>query len=558
MPTGMQTGRRTGSVPMRTGAAPAGGAGGLGGITKKWNDLDQKLKTIIMVAGAVLIIGIIVANAAVSANRPVPLFASSIDPTDAAEIQQKLALWGIPYQIEAGGTNVLVPPDMKHRALLNLAQAGLPRRPVVGTASVLISKDQGMVPDTQEDKNRKMVLALEGDMTMAIRQIDGVADAYVKIVPKPENAWGEDQAAATAAIMLRFYPGAQLSRAQIEGVVHLVSSSVAGMDPANVKVMDTNGKILNKKLGGDSVATEDGEYTDTYTARTQKVEKDLQQKVQSALDRFLGPNRSEVAVTVEMDFSQVEQKMTTHGGPTNLSGSVVTGKSEDIETFNQGRGGGQEGITELSGAGDDKSDYEKKRITVRYKHDEKEIRRVDVAPRIKRISCSVMVDGVKDPEMIAKLKDFVEKAVGFDPSRGDEVAVVPFPMSHTDMLREMTNRQSGMPGMAPGDPAQAQSGNAMPAWMPVALAIPIVLLVLLIAVFYMKQKNVQKEKQRLVLTSGPGATVSDISDLLADKEGKVTPPPATKVNTSDQLEKLAKEKPTKVAELLKSTWLADR
>ena len=29
----------------------------------------------------------------------------------------------------------------------------------------------------------------------------------------------------------------------------------------------------------------------------------------------------------------------------------------------------------------------------------------------------------------------------------------------------------------------------------------------------------------------------------------------TKVNTSDALEKLAKERPTKVAEMLKSTWL---
>jgi flagellar M-ring protein FliF len=533
----------------------------MGGVLKKLTDLDPKKKILIISSiVAVIIIGAAFHLSAV-ASKPVPLFTSNIDPGDASEIQQRLAQWGISYQMEAGGTNVLVAPQMKHRALLQLAQEGLPRRQVVGTNNMLSSKSQGMVPDTKEDKERKMVMALEGDMTIAIRQIKGVADAYVKIVPKPKDNWGDEKSSATAAVMLRLYPGTKLSGQQIDGIVHLVSSSVAGLDPTNVKVMDTNGRILNNKPGGESMAMGgDGEgYTDQYDMKTKNIEKELTSKVQTALDKFLGPGRAQVALSVEMDFSQVEQEMTKLGGPGNVSGTVITGKSEDSETFNSGAGeSGKDGVAELSGTAGEKNDYKKSRVTVRYRHDERKIRKVDVAPRIKRLTCSVMVDGVKDPEMVGRIKDFAKNAIGFDPSRGDEVSVVPFVMTRSAMLEEMANRASGGSNFFPTDPASQKSTASMPAWMPAALAIPLVLMILLVALFYMKQKNVQKEKQRLVLTTGPGATVSDISDLLADKEGKVTPPPATKVNTGDQLEKLAKEKPTKVAELLKSTWLADR
>ena len=90
----------------------------------------------------------------------------------------------------------------------------------------------------------------------------------------------------------------------------------------------------------------------------------------------------------------------------------------------------------------------------------------------------------------------------------------------------------------------------------------VALLVLLIAVIYMlRQKNVQTEQSRVLLNSGAmssTSTTSDISDLVSTKIGTSTLPTETKVNTTDTLEKLAKEKPTKVAELLKSTWLADK
>ncbi len=52
-------------------------------------------------------------------------------------------------------------------------------------------------------------------------------------------------------------------------------------------------------------------------------------------------------------------------------------------------------------------------------------------------------------------------------------------------------------------------------------------------------------------------TSCDIADLLCDRAPRSSSVIESRVNTSDALEKLAKEKPNKVAEMLKSTWLHD-
>jgi flagellar biosynthesis/type III secretory pathway M-ring protein FliF/YscJ len=50
--------------------------------------------------------------------------------------------------------------------------------------------------------------------------------------------------------------------------------------------------------------------TPEFMSYRQRIEKDLQEKVQGSLDQFLGKGRSNVQVSVEMDFSQREQKAT--------------------------------------------------------------------------------------------------------------------------------------------------------------------------------------------------------------------------------------------------------
>jgi flagellar M-ring protein FliF len=162
-----------------------------------------------------------------------------------------------------------------------------------------------------------------------------------------------------------------------------------------------------------------------------------------------------------------------------------------------------------------------------------------------------MVDNLK-PDQVAKISQVVKDAIGIDETRGDSVTVasIPFNSSMIDQMRsEMAIRPAAVPRTSPAVNTSYLlylSGAAM-----AILLIPLL-------VFMMRQRKVQTERSRLIMATGPGATASDISDLISDKIGRSTAPPETQVNTTDQLEKLAKEKPTKVAELLKSTWLAEK
>lgn len=562
MATGMQTGRRTGQTPLRTGVSPAGnaGGGGVGGILQKWADLDTKMKTIIIVVGVVLIVGAIAFSAYSSSNKYVELYSTKLTSSDAQTISTELSQMGIPYQMAEGGTGILIHPSYKRRALLILASKGLPSRRIITTDA---SGDEGgFAPPTREEKDRKYLQQLTGDLTETIRQIDGIADAYIKIVPKPQSAWGqEDKATASASIMLKMVPGAKISKKQIQGIVQLVAYSVDGLQPENVKIVDTTGKVLNNMIGegADAEMAEGGSGTlkTKEMMETEAMEDKIRQRLQASLDKMLGQGRSEVQVSVELDFSQKEMKSIKHGGPANVDGKVVVGEQIEKETYSNDPGKASSGGTEqMANSSGEKSNYIKIKKTTRVKTDQVETRVVNTAHNIKKISCGVMLNGITDPKAKANIEAFVRESIGYTPSRGDTVAVNSFPFTNTQLLDEMNNRPAAA-AAPPGFPERENSTQMTPL-MWGAMAVPVLLVIMLVMLFYIKQKNVQKEKQRLVLTTGPGATVSDISDLLSDKEGKVTPPAATKVNTTDQLEKLAKEKPTKVAELLKSTWLADQ
>ncbi|MFH0802350.1 MAG: hypothetical protein V2A78_08220, partial [bacterium] len=66
------------------------------------------------------------------------------------------------------------------------------------------------------------------------------------------------------------------------------------------------------------------------------------------------------------------------------------------------------------------------------------------------------------------------------------------------------------------------------------------------------------ENSKPVLSMGPAETLSPLSDFLHDKIGTAVLAPDTRINTNERLEKLAREKAPKLAEMLKSTWLVEK
>ena len=250
-----------------------------------------------------------------------------------------------------------------------------------------------------------------------------------------------------------------------------------------------------------------------------------------------------------MDFSQNEVNREVVGGPED-NGRVKVGGQKRVEQYNKKEQ--TSGAVQMSSSGDKKGTYSKSEESEKYEVNRTVSRNVDTSPRIQRLTVSVAVDNLKD-DQVAAIAGLVKDAVGFNASRGDSVTVrsVPFATASLDgIYSEMAQ------GMANGTaPVAAPATTMNPAAVAAIAFIPAVALIALIAVFVSRQRQVQQGQAQLILGSTTGSASSDIADLLNEKSGKSKAMGETRVNTSDQLEKLAKERPTKMAELLKNTWL---
>ena len=79
----------------------------------------------------------------------------------------------------------------------------------------------------------------------------GAERARVHLALPNQNGFFREQQKPSASVLLTLHPGRTLDRAQVAGIVHLVSSSVPELDPKAVSVLDQSGALLT---GGDARA----------------------------------------------------------------------------------------------------------------------------------------------------------------------------------------------------------------------------------------------------------------------------------------------------------------
>ncbi len=165
---------------------------------------------------------------------------SNLDLRDAANVIARLKELGIPYEIKDEGRAIAVPKERASDARLGLAEENLPAGGVVGWEIF----DEARLGATDFDRRIQLIRAISGELSRTIRRIEAVEDARVQIVLPETRLFAETVAPVTASVMLRLKPGAELSPEKVNGIVHLVASSVENLQPENVTVVDDTGRIL--------------------------------------------------------------------------------------------------------------------------------------------------------------------------------------------------------------------------------------------------------------------------------------------------------------------------
>lgn len=383
-----------------------------------------------------------------------PLF-TNLSAEDAGEIVKKLKDAKTPYQITPDGKGILVPADKVYEQRLTLASEGLPQGGGIGF-EIFDRKNFGMTEFVQKINYQR---ALQGELSRTISQLNGVEQARIHLVLPEKSLFKENEKPATASVVLKMKSGRSLRENEVQGVVHLVASSIEGMEADHVTVLDSRGKVLNKG----SSASDSAAKATTVMQETQRAyEKNVEERIQSLLDPVVGPGKTVARVSATFDFKQVErveekfdpesiavrseQRSEEKGASTTSSAGVPGVQSNLGKTAPAG------GATTGGGAKNDETlNYEVSRSTSKI---------IEPVGALSKISVAVLVDGkyeqpaaVKEgqaakakytprsPDELQKIETLVKSAVGFNAERGDQLAIQNIPFQDTGEAGSVETQQ---------------------------------------------------------------------------------------------------------------------
>lgn len=376
------------------------------------------------------------------ANKPSYSVAyTGLSEADAAQIVQKLDENNVPYQLKGSGT-IEVPNDQVYTTRLLMARDGLPQSSTVGYELFSGSSMLGMTEFSQKVNYQR---AVEGELERTIGSLDALQAVRVHLVLPEKSLLSTDQALATASVTMQVKPGSVLDAAQVRAITHLVASSVEGLKPENVVVVDSEGNLLAAGTGSDSETSLT--MKDDQRAIETAFAKEVQKRVQDILDKILGPNRSVVQATVEMDWTQRETTSNTFL-PTEvaLRSSQITNESSGSGDTTGGVPGAASNLPTpvATTTGTGASNYQRSEETLNYEVSQIQSHEIIAPGKVSRISVSVMVDGVSDQAQMDIIKSAVQVAAGIDTTRGDQIVVESFAFDRTavdDMTAELAKQQ---------------------------------------------------------------------------------------------------------------------
>lgn len=351
----------------------------------------------------------------------------------------------IEYKLE--GNTVFVRSDQFQDIRLGMARQGITQPTDSGTD--IIMQDMGFGVSQRVEMER-LKHAREQQIASTIEDISSIQKARVLLALPKENVFARREKKASATIVLTARRGAVIAGEEVDSVVDIVASAVQGMEPSNVTVTDSNGRLLNSGS------------QDSMSARARKeyeVERNREQeyleKIDAILIPVLGLGNYTAQADVTMDFTAMEQTQRSYNP------DLPAVRSEMIIEENS-TGGGAQGIPgalsnqpplasnipeEAVGSNTQQSipGRSSKESTRNYELDTTISHTKKQTGVIRRLSVSVAVDYVsttaedgtistapRTQEALLNIRRLLQGGIGFDVTRGDSLEVVSVPFQRMD------------------------------------------------------------------------------------------------------------------------------
>jgi flagellar M-ring protein FliF len=354
-----------------------------------------------------------------------------ITQEDAMRMGAVLREAGIPFDVSADGTQILVAYGQTAQARMFLAERGLPTS---ATAGYELFDKLGPVGLTSFMQDITRVRALEGEIARTIQTMRGVKAARVHIVLPDEGSFRRNRQPPSASVIIRTEGSNQFSGAP--AIRHLVAAAVPSLGPEQVTVLNSDGRVL----------AAGGETADTAPNKMVELEKlvsdEVQENIRKTLIPYLGLNNFEISARARLNIDQQQISETTYDPESRVERSIRNIK----ETSRSQNAGGSENVTveqnipgdqtaALPGGGsssekqrkEDLSNFElnTKKTAIVSKGYKVENLTVAVVLNKRQLVASLGPNPAQDAidRQLGEVQRVVETAAGVDTARGDRVTV---------------------------------------------------------------------------------------------------------------------------------------
>ena len=390
----------------------------------------KKMVALLVVVALVMTAGILLVTWTQKADFQ--LLYSNLSEEDSGAIVQKLNELKIPYSTSGGG--IMVPADKVYEVRIQLASQGLPQGGGVGFE--LFDKTSFTMTDFVQKLNYRR--ALQGELSRTIRSLAEVEQCRVHLAVPEKSLFMQKEDKPKASVLLKLRSGRKLSPGQVQGIVHLVSSSVEGLDPKDISLVNNSGDMLTS-IVDENLAAPAGQIE-----YQRNVEKELETRIISMLEPVVGMGKVKSRVAAKLDFTKVEKTEEKY----DPDSQVARSEQRNAEKSTNGTNGGVPGVSSnlpgkqpVAPQTGSSAHSEKKNETINYEISKTISRIVSASGEVKKLSVVVLVDGTyaapqgatekkyspRTEEEVRQFEEMVKKAIGFTADRGDEVKVVNMP-----------------------------------------------------------------------------------------------------------------------------------
>lgn len=396
-------------------------------LLDRFGDRQRTMLMAVGIAVAAIIFGI---SRWATAPEWVPAFTNQPIET-VGQMTDKLQQAAIPYKLDHGGSDILVSATDVARARVTLAKDGLPSAGRPGL-ELFDQPSWGMTDFTQRINYRR---ALEGELERTIGKMRGVQAAQVHLALHEQSTFRQEDKPSNASVVLKT-GGAAPAPDVVQGIAHLVASSVDGLTSEHVTVLDDAGRLLSMPADDGSMAS----LTSSQLTTQREVETYLQTKAEGIVGDIVGAGNARVRVTAALNFDKIERQSQLVDPE-----KQATSTEQRYEITPGAQGGAASSNVATS--------YDNSKITENFSGAIGNIKRISVAVLLNDKVTPSLANAAKDakpiyvartPAEVTRIESLVRSAVGADSARGDIVTVV---ATHFDGAQIVASPEDAKPDM---------------------------------------------------------------------------------------------------------------